>query len=149
MEISLGAAAFWIAVAAVLIAGGYFSSRKEALKHETLLRLIERTGQLDENQVKALFPSPAPLPAHWFAKPAPGNAKLALQVFGTIVLAFAVGLAAFFAISAVLLQFGLREWIALGFSWAGLVACVALGFLAASRWTPTPSGNPVERKTDC
>jgi hypothetical protein len=144
--ISLGAAAFWISLAAVLIAGGYFSSRKEALKHETLLRLVERTGQLDEQQVKALFPSPAPLPPHWFAKPDPGKGRLGLQVFGTIVLALAIGLAVFFAIYVLLAQTGMREWVTLGFSWAGLVACIALGFLAAARFTPD---KPAGRETDC
>jgi hypothetical protein len=55
MAISLGAAAFWIALAAVLISGSYFHFRRERLRQETLLKLVERTGQLDEQQVKALF----------------------------------------------------------------------------------------------
>ena len=35
MVISIGAAAFWIAVAAVLISGGYFQFRRERLRQET------------------------------------------------------------------------------------------------------------------
>ena len=58
--ISLGAAAFWFSLAAVLIAGGYWKKRSEARKHETLLRLVERTGQLHEQQIKLLLPPPPP-----------------------------------------------------------------------------------------
>jgi hypothetical protein len=60
MEISVGAAAFWIALAAVLIAGGWFKSRSEAMKHETIRRIIERTGQVDEVTLKALCEPPVP-----------------------------------------------------------------------------------------
>jgi hypothetical protein len=145
VDIGLGAAAFWISVAAVLIAGGYFSSRKEALKQETLLRLVERTGQLDEQQVKALFPPPHPLPPHWFAKHETNN-RLALQVLGTIVLFIAAGLAIFFTITS---QFGQPEAQAeavYGFAATSIVACIGLGLLAASRLIPRRPERPADKE---
>jgi hypothetical protein len=60
MEISVGAAAFWIALAAVLVAGGWWKSRSEAQKHETIRRIIEKTGQVDEAKLKELFEPPLP-----------------------------------------------------------------------------------------
>jgi hypothetical protein len=60
--IGVGAAAFWIALAAVLIAASFNKVRREQVKQDTLLRLIEKTGQLDEAQVKLLFPAPPPGP---------------------------------------------------------------------------------------
>ncbi len=54
----MGAAAFWIALAAVLITGGWWKSRSEAMKHETIRRIIERTGEVDEVKLKALFEPP-------------------------------------------------------------------------------------------
>ena len=60
MEISVGAAAFWIALAAVLVAGGWWKSRSEAQKHETIRRIVEKTGQVDEVKLKELFEPPVP-----------------------------------------------------------------------------------------
>ena len=51
----MGVVAFWIALAAVLIAGGWAKSRSEAQKHETLRKIIERNGTVDEAQLRQLF----------------------------------------------------------------------------------------------
>ena len=47
--------AFWIALAAVLIAGGWVKSRNEAEKHATLRTIIDKSGTVDEAQIRALF----------------------------------------------------------------------------------------------
>lgn len=141
----LGAAAFWIALAAVLIAGSYFRTRREALKQQALLQLVDKTGQLDEQQVKMMFPAPPPLPPHWFHRPEPMG-YVALRVFGTILLAAAAGLAIFFW---VLLDFGTapqREAAVLGFAWASLVACIGVGVFAASRFVPPPRRKDGDRE---
>ena len=72
--------------------------RSEAQKQQTLLQLIEKTGQLDEQQVKTLFPPPPPLPPHWFKPPEPPSGRAVLRVFGTVVLSIAIGLAIIFAV---------------------------------------------------
>jgi hypothetical protein len=64
MVISIGAAAFWVALAAVLISGGYFQFRRERLRQETLLRIVEKTGQLDETASVARVQPLSPMPAH-------------------------------------------------------------------------------------
>ena len=137
--IYLGAAMFWLALAAVLIAGRYFKTRREAIKQETLLRLIERTGQLDEQQVKALFPPPPPLAPHWFRPPHPTpDGRIPMKVLGTIALAVAVGLAVFFTIRLNLGTPAQQENAITGFAAASLVACIGIGLFISARFIPPP-----------
>ncbi len=57
----MGAAAFWISLAAFLIAGMYFRSRNEAAKHETLRRIVEKTGHVSSNRSSTRRrPTPSP-----------------------------------------------------------------------------------------
>jgi hypothetical protein len=137
VEISLGAFAFWIALAAVLISGSWFKFRREALKQETLLRLIEKTGQIDEQQIKALFPPPpppGPLPPHWFQPPDAGAGRTLARIFGTLVLSVAAGLAILFTI---LFQYGTplqQENAVVGYGATAIVTCVGLGLFIATRY---------------
>jgi hypothetical protein len=140
MEISLGAAAFWLALAAVMIASGWFKLRREAQKQQTLLHLIEKTGQLDEQHVKTLFPPPPPLPPHWFKPPERPSGRAVLRVFGTIVLSIATGLAILFNILHRLGTPVQQEDAVVGFAVASLVACFGVGLFVASRFVrPLPS----------
>jgi hypothetical protein len=137
VEISLGAFAFWIALAAVLIAGGWFKTRREQIKQETLLRLVEKTGQLDEAQVKLLFPpppAPGAWPPPWHRQPDPHEGKKVLRGFGTVALFVAAGLAAFFTILLTAGTVSQQEAAIPGFGAASLVAFVGLGLLAASKF---------------
>lgn len=138
MIISIGAAAFWIALAAVLIMGGVNGVRREKLRQETLLKLIEKTGQLDEQQVKALFPPPPPVPAHVWGPPEFPDGRRILKVCGTIGLSLAAGLASvafiMLAIGATLAQ----DVVQLCFVWSALVACVAIGLIVAARFVRPP-----------
>ena len=40
MEINVGVAAFWIALAAVIISDHWFKSRREAMKYETIRQIV-------------------------------------------------------------------------------------------------------------
>ena len=136
--ISLGAAAFWIALAAVLIAGGINKLRREKLRQETLLKLVEKTGQLDEQQVKALFPPPPPPPPHVWGPPEYPDGRRILKVFGTILVSLGAGLAVF---AVVLLEIGSSELhgnAQLAFAWSPLIACVGVGLIVASRFVRPP-----------
>src|SRR5262245_17515396 len=148
MVIGIGAAAFWFALAAVLISGGYYNWRREKTRQETLLRLVERTGQLDEQQVKALFPPPPPMPAHVWGPPEYPDGRRILKVFGTVVLSIGAGLAIF---SWVLLEIGepgLQDNAQLGFAWAGLIACFGIGLIVVARFVRPPiKTQHVERET--
>ena len=144
--ISLGAAAFWIALAAVLIAGGWHKVRREQIKQETLLRLIEKTGRLDEELVKAMFPPPpppSPWPPPWHRPPDPTEAKRQMQGFGAVVFAVGVGLA---VLATVLKLFGdvpKQEAAITWFGIAGLVVMLGIGLFASSKFAmgpPPPDG---------
>jgi hypothetical protein len=140
--ISLGAAAFWIALAAVLIANGINGVRREKLRQETLLKLVERTGQLDEQTVKTLFPPPPPHAPHVFGPPPrQPDGRRGLKIFATIVLSIAVGLAIFVTI---LWQLGPPEIQDDGFipvvpyAMAALIACFGIGLFVAARFVRPP-----------
>lgn len=136
--ISLGAAVFWIALAAFLIAGSYFRFRREKLRQETLLRLVERTGHLDEQQVKALFPPPPPPPPHAWSAPRQPDARRGLKVGGTIVLSIAAGLA---LVAWVLVELGFStadDPVQLALVWAALIACVGVGLIVSARFVRPP-----------
>ncbi len=79
-----GALGFWIFLAAIIVAGVWEKSRREAEKHETLRRLVEKTGTIDEAKLKELF-SPAE-----DEKSRPGTAYRALRITGTILMFLSV-----------------------------------------------------------
>ncbi len=104
--ISLGAAAFWISLAAVLIASGWFKSRSEAQKHETLRRMIEKTGTVDAAQMNELF-RPAGSHSGWtnpelWKMPVspPGENRKNARIFGALLLSVAAALEILFMILA-------------------------------------------------
>jgi hypothetical protein len=128
--VSLAWAAFWIAVAAVIISGRWLTARREALKYDTIVRLAEKTGRIDEEQFKLLFPPPHPLPKHWFAPPEPGQGRMVLRVFGTIAVAVALGLFTVFVVP------GLRNPAIPGLGFAVVLAFFGAGLFVASRFAP-------------
>ncbi len=134
--------AFWIALAAVIISGQWFKARREAMKQETIRHVVEKTGRLDEAQLKELFPTPAPLPPHWFRAPEPGAGYRTMRVFGTLALFVAVGLAICFSILSGTPGWG-RLDSAIGFGLASVVALLGAGLFVASRFLqkPLPKGD--------
>jgi hypothetical protein len=141
--ISLGAAAFWIALAAVLIASGWFKSRAEAQKHETLRRMIEKTGTVDEARLSELFRPAAPppgatQPVPWkMTQPPPGyNRKLGF-IMGTIFLSVAGGLAVLFLIlDAAGVNLPEENWI--GLAIAAAIGVFGVGVFVASLFADPP-----------
>jgi hypothetical protein len=140
--ISLGAAAFWIALAAVLIANGINGVRREKLRQETLLKLVEKTGQLDEQTVKTVFPPPpSPAPHVFGPPPRQPDGRRGLKIFGTIVLSIAAGLAIFFTI---LVEYGPPEMqdptdAVIGYAVTALIACFGIGLFVAARFVRPPA----------
>jgi hypothetical protein len=132
-----GVVAFWIAVGAIVVAGGYFRFRSEQAKHETLRWIVEKTGQVEEGQFKALFTPP---PSPWLA-PGPGRVGggyRALRVFGALVMFIAGGVAVFFTIFS---QTGVRHWdaVLIGYASASVVFLVGAGLFFCSRFMPKSS----------
>jgi hypothetical protein len=129
--ISLAWAAFWIALAAVIISGRWLKLRREALKYDTIVRLAEKTGRIDEEQFKVLFPPPDPS-RHWFSPPAPGSGRVILRILGTLVIAGTLGLGTtFLLVSLFRIDGGVGLVIILFFFGAGLF--VASRFARAGR----------------
>ena len=58
--LDLGALGFWLFFAAIFVVSAWAKSRREAEKHETLRRIVEKTGAIDEARLKELFIEPPP-----------------------------------------------------------------------------------------
>lgn len=130
--------AFWIALAAVLIAGGWVKSRNEAEKHETLRRLIDKGGAVDEAQIRALL-YPPPLHAGtpwWVRQRAKGDINRGLRVVGTIAMCLAIGLIVFFT---PLWFRGIEEDAIIGVGFGAVIFALGAGFFIASRFTEKPA----------
>jgi hypothetical protein len=151
MDMSIGAAAFWFALAAVLIAGGWFKSRSEALKHETLRQLARRTGNVDEAQLRALLaPPPAP-PMVCPPPPRPGNAYRLLRINGVVFASLGLGgMLAFWLLS----RFGAGPPEALiGVAISSVPVAFGVGLFLSSRFAEPPAdpagaakrANPADR----
>ena len=141
----MGVVAFWIALAAVLIAGSWFKSRTEAQKHETVRRIVEKTGQVDEEKLRDLIVGPKhsfDLAAWqaWRRADAAANAGAGytvLRVFGTVAMFVGVGMAVCFGILWGA-DVGLREQAFIGLAIAPVVAAVGAGLFFASRFADPP-----------
>jgi len=90
-----GALGFWIFIAVIVVAGIWEKSRREAERHETLRRIVEKTGTVDEVKMKELF-RPAEEPK---SKSKPGRGYRALRITGTILM-FCGAVPAIFGIAA-------------------------------------------------
>ena len=133
----MGAAAFWIGLAAFLIAAMYFRSRSEAVKHQTLRQIVEKTGQVDERQLKSLFEPP---PNAFTRVPPPGGGYRAMRIFGLLLLFIAAGLCIFFTLLG---GSGAQPWkvAAIGYGAASIVALVGAGLSLTARFLPQPLAN--------
>ena len=121
----MGVVAFWVAVAAVLVAGGWFKMRSEAEKHATLRTIIERTGTVDEEQLRSLLGAPARPPAR------PGDLFAFLRIVGTIAICVAIGLIAFFT---PLWLKGIENDAEVGVGFGAVLGAAGVGFFLASRY---------------
>lgn len=141
-SIDLGGLGFWIFIAAIVVASMWSDSRKKAEKHETLRRIVEKTGTVDEAKLKELFAESA--------EQKPGSGYRALRITGTIVMFIGAGLFVFFSLVAglvVLLGEALPEAenIAPLFA-AGIgIAFVGYGLFFSSRFAEPPADVRNER----
>ena len=83
---------FWIFIAVIVAAGIWKDTKQKADKHETLRRILEKTGTLDEEKMQELF-SAAPS-GDW----KPGSGYRALRIWGTIVMFIGAGVFTFFTL---------------------------------------------------
>jgi hypothetical protein len=135
----LGAAAFWIFLAAIIIAGIWRKKHSEAMKHETVRFLIEKNQKLDDKQLAELLnPPPPPSPEWLMPKRKPGDGCRVMRVCGTLLVFIALGLLiADFWRGMVL---GIDDKSVLGIATAiPFLAMLGIGLLVASRFVTQPS----------
>jgi hypothetical protein len=127
----VGAFGFWMFIAAVIIAGTWSSARKSAEKHETLRRIVEKTGTIDEAKLKELFKEDS-------EESKPGEIHRGLRIGGTIIMFVGAGIALFFLIPT-LLGDPIDWWFG-GLAVAAGVAMLGLGVFISSRFAEPPPG---------
>jgi len=140
-------AAFWVAAAAVIIMIGWFKSKRDAEKHQTFRTIVEKTGAVDEAQLKMLLDPPNALQRSMYLhERARGGGYRTLRVFGTIVMFAAGGIMLF---SGVLLGMlfpdtgpgtdpAARIAPAIGMALSGLVFLLGAGLFFSSRFVEKP-----------
>lgn len=135
----LGALGLWIFIAAIVVASIWRDARQKAEKHETLRRILEKTGTIDEAKLNELFKERAS--EEW----KPGDGYRALRITGTIVVFAGAGVATFVFLAAGLGQLFEGEpfdgWFA-ALAIAAGIAMLGFGIFFSSRFTePPPNRN--------
>jgi hypothetical protein len=136
---NLGAAAFWIFVAVVVIVVNWRNKHRDLMRHETIRLLIEKNQKLDEAQLAQLLNPPPAASAEWIygPKPKPGDGYRGLRISGTLLIFLALGLAIVCAWNGV--QFGLHDKSVSGLVvWVPLAAMLGVGLFVASRFAARP-----------
>jgi hypothetical protein len=128
-----GAGAFWLFLGAAVIAGAWEKNRKNAERHETLRRIIEKTGSVDEAKLKEVFSPSGP---DWMIA-RPGESYRGLRIGGIVVM----GLGA--AIAFAFLALGLSgvapaKAMKIGLAIAGAIAVFGSGLFYSSRFAEPP-----------
>lgn len=141
MDLNLGALAFWIFVAAVVVAGIWKRRHSEALRHETVRLMIEKNMPIDEAQLAELLNPRTP---EWISsqtKPGkPGDAYRVLRIIGVIMIFIALGLLIAGAVRGMILGFNDSSMVGLA-TGISLVAMIGIGLFVASRYVPAPPSN--------
>lgn len=125
--------AFWIFLGAVVLVPMWLDARKKADKHETLRRILEKTGTIDEAKWRELFKEE---PSR---EPKPGSGYRALRIAGTIIMFIAAGVAMFFVMPTL---FGSPiEWWFGGLGISAGIAMLGLGVFISSGFAEPPPGS--------
>ena len=136
---------FWIFVAAIIVASIWQETQQKAQKHETLRRIMEKTGTIDEAQLQALFGRAQS------GECRPGGLYRGLRILGTIVMFAGAGIFTFFLVAAGLaLLFGRMEELSnvdavfAVFAIPAGIAMAGYGLFFASRFAEPPLNNRID-----
>lgn len=141
---SWAGAAFWIFIGIAAWASHWERSRRNSEKHETLRRIIDKTGSVDEARLKELFNSSSPDWMSSMLTSKPGDGYRGLMVGGTVVLSIAAGIALLFLIMGEAGVVPQRVQI-IGMAAASVPAMISLGLFFATRFVERPPANPDSR----
>ena len=130
----LGALGFWLFIAALVVAGYWKDARQEAERHETLRRMIEKNGSVDEATLQKLFSSAKE------GNTESGGRYRTLRIVGTIIVFIGAGLAIFFLTLGTIFEHErAHAMAALGVA-AG-VALLGVGVFVSSRFAEQPTSS--------
>jgi hypothetical protein len=128
-----GAGTFWLFLGAAVVAGAWEKNRKNSEKHETLRRIIEKTGNVDDARLKEVFNPSGP---DWMTS-RPGEGYRGLRIGGTVIMCLGAAIA--FAFLALGLSVVIpRKAMIIGLAIAGGVAIFGLGLFFSSRFAEPP-----------
>ena len=143
----LGAAAFWLFLAIVIVAGIWGKKHSEAMRHETLRLLIAKEQKLDDAQIaKLLNPETGPNWMMWQQRPyyPPGTVYRNLRFWGILVIFIALGLTIADLWRGIV--FGVHDGFVSGSAIAiPIMAMIGIGLFFGSRFAPKP---PKDENTD-
>jgi hypothetical protein len=133
----MGAAAFWIFLAVLVVMVNWRNKHRESLKHETLRFLVEKNQKLDDAQLSELLnPKPGP-PPEWLVHK-PGYAYKGLRATGVIFVFLAIALAVIAAWCAMMLGMHHDSVLGLGVA-VPLILMTGVGLFVSARFvTPPP-----------
>jgi hypothetical protein len=134
----IGAAAFWIFLAAIIVACIWRKKHSEAVRHETARLIIEKNQKLDEAQLKELLnPTPPPPPEWLVPKYRIGVGYRVLRISGTILMFIALGLVLVAFWRGMML--GIHDKSVLEIATGiPLIAMLGASLFVASRYVPPP-----------
>jgi len=130
-SMDFGAFGFWLFIAALVVAGYWKEMRQEAEKHETLRRMMDKTGAVDEAKLKELFNSAVDQNSK------PGGGYRALRITGTIIM-FIGGAIAIFCLAVATLFDGDRSHALAASVVAVGISVVGAGVFVSSRFAELP-----------
>ena len=144
----LGGAAFWIFIAVAVAASSWEKARRNAEKHETLRRIIEKTGVVDEAKLKELFA--APPASDWWKTPAtpPGSGYRALRIIGTIVMGCGAALAILATLMRQLGPTSAHPGSGIALSMSAAIVFLGMAIFLASHYASPPPSQDREKGRD-
>ena len=131
-SMDFGAFGFWLFIAALVVAGYWKETRQEAEKHETLRRMMEKTGAVDEAKLKELFNSAVE------QRSKPGGGYRALRITGTIIMFIGGAIAIFCLAIAAIFESDRSHALAASVVAAG-IALTGAGVFFSSRFAELPA----------
>lgn len=128
----MAVAAFWIGLAAVLVAGSWRKKNAEQIRHETLRLLLQKEGTLSPDMLKELL---NPKPPEWHEqtlallgvkKREPGDGRRQMRVWGTILMIAGPGVGCAIAAVGLTRTFGFNTEISAGDSSTSIAVGIGL-----------------------
>jgi cytochrome b subunit of formate dehydrogenase len=133
---------FFIAIAAIVVALIWHDARKKAEKHETLRRIVESTGTIDEAKLKELFKEASG------GEKTPGRSYRVLRIAGMIVMFIGAGIVTFLLVvtGLIFLFWGPDpdfdfDWMFPTYAISGGIAMLGYGLFFASRFAEPPASS--------